>query len=236
MSSSTTVVTPQTPPSIAASRLAEEDMFQRMEMIQNAVNPYLEEMGIPSDPPNVLDPALAQGALDTLNEVRAEYGEQPITNASMTRRLLALLNRVATVVEKHLLGERDIAFNEEGKVRDETLPELQSWTRWQGGAHMMAGFGAPALMIASMLLPTQAGDALKQIATSMAKPAADSANSFIESWKMPGEHGRQLYFTTRGERDQAIQIYQQLPEKVQQLLSKLIDQMMAMYRATGQRG
>lgn len=235
MSSSTTVVTPQAPHNISATRQAEEDMLQQMETIQKVVDPYLEEMGIPADPPNVLDSVIAQGALDTLNEVRGEFGEQPITNASMTRRLLALLNRVATVVEKHLLGERDIAFNEEGKIRDETLPELQSWTRWQGGAHAMAGFGAPALMIASMLLPSQAGDALRQIAVGMTKPAADSASSFIESWKMPGEHGRQLYFTTRQEREQAIQIYNQLPDKVQQLVSKLVDQLMAMYRATGQR-
>jgi|GEM_PF-3173959 len=235
MSSGIDVITPLTPHNVAPSGQAEQDMLQQMEVIQEAVNPYLAEMGIPQDPPNVIDPSAGQLALDTLNVIRVECGEQPITNASMTRRLLALLNRVAAVVEKHLLGQREIAFNEEGKIRDDTLPELQSWTRWQGGAHALAGFGAPALMIASFLLPSQAGDAFRQIATSMAQPAASTADKMIESWKMPGEHGRTLYFTTRQERKQAEDVFNQLPDKVQQLLSKLVDQLMAMYRATGQR-
>jgi hypothetical protein len=214
---------------------AEKEILKRMEDIQDVVNPYLQNLGIPENPSEILDQQVAQTALNTLNEIRIEGGEEPITSASMTRRLLTLLNRVAMIVEEHLLHQRDIAHNEETRVRDELLPEIQSWTRWQGSAHALAGFGGPALMVLSPLLPAQFQTAFQTIAQSMLSPAASAGDKMVESWKMPGEHERTLYFNTRQEREQAMQIYNQLPDKVQGLVSKLVDQVMAMYRTTSQR-
>ncbi len=213
-----------------------DDQIFQMDQLQKTIDPYLNELGAPQDPPQRVDPKLAQEALATVNEIREFYGEKPITNASVTRRLLTLLNRIAALVENHLFYKKEKNHKEEAEIKDEKLPNLQSWTRWQGGVHGLSAFGSPFLLLAAALIPNEGvREALKGI-TGMTQPAANAASQLIESWKMDDQYKKDLHLNTAQSKKQGEEGLKNLPLQIQQLIQKLLDQNQQMVRSTGQRG
>ncbi len=214
-----------------------DDQIFQMDQLQKTIDPYLNELGAPQDPPERVDPKLAQEALDTVNEIREFYGEEPITNASVTRRLLTLLNRIAALVEDHLFYKKEKNHKEETKIKGEKLPNLQSWTRWQGGAHAISGLGGPLLMLfAGAFLPKEIADTVKSIASTMIPQGASAAEKLIGSWMMDDDYEKNLHLSTAQSKKQGEEGLKNLPLQIQQLIQKLLDQLQQMYRVTGQRG
>jgi hypothetical protein len=208
-------------------------MFAQMDATQRAIDPYLEKIVPPTK--SQIDPNLSQEALDTVNEIRKFYGEEPITNTSVARRLHGLLARIAQVVEQHLVYKKEKNHTEETKIKEETLPNLQSWTRWQGGAHGISGLGAPFLLLLAGISSKGLGEALRGIAQ-MTPQGANAADRLIGSWMMPDQYKQNLHLNTVQSKKQAEEGLKSLPQQVQQLLMKLLDQLQQMYRSTGQRG
>ena len=235
MSAGIDTVQPQKHEFHFVDRSNKEPFFENMENECAAIFPYFEELKTAQPVPQYVDPKLAQEALETVNKIRKHYGAEPITGANTVRRLHALLNRIAAAVEKHLFYKKEKHHEEEEEIKQEKLPSLQNWTRWQGGAYGAYAFGSPFFLVAGSLMPSEG---LRNFFHGLAKatePGAQTANLLIDSWKMPDQYKKDLHLQTSSSKKQAEEGLKNLPQQIQQLLQKLIDLNQQIIRTTGQR-
>lgn len=220
---------------IAVTQDPNAKMFEQMDQVQKAIDPYLAGLNIP-DEPNRIDQEIADQTLEVVNEIRTFYGEEPITNVSVARRLHSLLNKIALVVEKHLFYNKEKNHKEETKIKEETVPQIQKWTRWGGNAYFSSAIGSPLLLVAASMIGNEQMKAALQGVAQVTGNAAQGLGQTIESWKTPEEHKRSMFVQLASTKKQAEEGLKNLPQQMQQALQKLIDLEGQRLRQMGQRG
>lgn len=219
---------------IAVTQDVNAEIFEKMEQIQTAINPYLAELNIPQEV-ETSDPKITEETLDVVNEIRTFYGEEPITTVSVARRLHSLLNKIALVVENHLLYNKEKNHKEETKMKEETVPLIQGLTRSEGNAFLASALLTPSLMFLSTFLPTGIKETVQGLSQA-ASPSAQAYGKMIESTKTPEEHKRSMFVQLAASKKQAEEGLKNLPQQMQQALQKLIDLEGQRLRQMGQRG
>lgn len=210
-----------------------KEMFHQMEEANEALAPYLEILG--SEPPRaeMIDPRLAEQALDTMNELRELTGQAPITNQSTLRRLHALLNRIAEATERHIFYKKDKEHEKKEEIEGK-VGSIRSQTQYQGWVYTVFGFGNPFLQLAGGLIGGNVGEVVKGLAN-LTQPGAQALDKFLESGMVDDKHAQQLFQSTVSSDRQALEGLKNLPAQVQQKISELIRIQEQMIRSTGQR-
>lgn len=228
-------ITPSSIKPIAVTQELDAEIFEKMEQVQTAIDPYLAELNVPQETESI-DPKLAEEALDVVNEIRTFYGEEPITNVSVARRLHSLLNKIALVVENHLFHNKVKNYKEETKIKEETVPQIQKWTRWGGNAYFTSALASPLLMFGASMVGNEQMKAALQGVAGVTGNTAQGLSQTIESWKTPEEHKRSMFVQLAATKKQAEEGLKNLPQQMQQALQKLIDLEGQRIRQMGQRG
>lgn len=216
------------PPLAHTMEPTKENTEDALQKIEEKLSPYLgENTSTPS-----MSEELSSDVLNTINQIQAYYEEKPIEGPNALRRLHALLGRLAEMVEKHLFYKKETDHKKDESIKEQTVSELQSWTRWQAGAHGTSAVGIPILLLFASLIPT-GGEFLRALAQ-MTPEGVKTITDLIESWKMPAEHKKTMHVQMAPSTRQAVESLKNLPVEIQQLLIKLIDSYQQMMRSTGQ--
>ncbi|NGX60517.1 MAG: hypothetical protein KR126chlam3_01693 [Chlamydiae bacterium] len=211
-----------------------KEMFQQMEETNEALAPYLDILGNEPTRAEMIDPQLAEQALDTVNDLRELTGQAPISNQSILRRLHALLARIAEATERHVLFKKDQEHEKKEKIEGK-VGSIRSQTQYQGWVYTVFGFGNPFLLLAGGMIGGNVGEVVKGLAN-LTQPGAQALDKFLESGMVPDRHAQQLFQSTVSSDRQALEGLKNLPEQVQRKIAELISIEGQMIRSTGQRG
>lgn len=165
----------------------------------------------------MVDPKLAQEALDIVNRIRVKTGETPITNQNVIRRLHTLLSRIAQVVDSHIFLNKDKNFSKEQDIKKNKVPEVSSWTKWQGVVSSAGGIVSPIILFFGSFLSPDIAAALSQGVQSL----AHGGNSLIEQKKMSPSYEKDLHLQTSSSEKQVLESIKRLPEQIQNDVKEL---------------
>lgn len=205
----------------------EEDPIDRLREIPEFAEIFDDlEKENPSTRPPLITHADTEHYLEPINMLREAHGEEPIRSESSIRRLQALLNRLAEIVEKHMAYKKDESFSDEQDMKKNTVPTIAGYTRGQAGASALAALSIPVSMITAALLPAQM-DTLRQLFITgipqFASSASGAITQHIGSWQEELRFKEQMHMNTAQSKKQGEEGIKRLPEAIEQLLQKVAD-------------